>query len=168
MALSPGQELQNRKYTVKRELKRRQYDITYLAERSDGERWVIKVLNPAVLAALNLEERNRLENLFLQEAFKIAECSGTPHIVKVGRPFQEVTPNGTFACLPMEYLGTDSLAERQQRILAEQNALEYIRQIGKALTIVHQQGIVHRDICPENIFLRIQNGTAEAVLTDFG
>ena len=164
MALSPGQKLQNGQYTVKRELKRRQYDITYLAERSDGERWVIKILNPAVLAALNPEERDRLETLFWQEAIKIAKCSGTPHIVKVEMPFKE----GTVACLPMEYLGTDSLAEQPQRILAEPNALEYIRQIGEALTIVHQQGIVHRDICPENIFLRIQNGTVEAVLTDFG
>ncbi|MEL7036450.1 MAG: protein kinase [Cyanobacteria bacterium J06592_8] len=156
MALSQDQKLQNGKYTVKRELKRRQYDITYLAEGSDGERWVIKVLNPAVLAGMNSEERNRLENLFLQESSKIHESSGTPHIVKVGRPFQETTSNGTFACLPMEYLGTNSLAERQQQILAEPNALEYIQQIGEALTIIHQQGIVHRDICFERDGFRTQ------------
>jgi serine/threonine protein kinase len=164
MVLSEGQGLQRGKYIVKRKLKHRQYDITYLAERSDGTRWVIKILDPVVLAALNPEERNRLENLFLQEAFKIAECSGTPHIVKVEMPFKEET----VACLPMEYLGTDSLADRPQRIFSEANALEYIRQIGEALTIVHQQGIIHRDICPENIFLRLHHRKVEAVLTDFG
>ena len=66
-------------------------------------------------------------------------------------PFQE----GEVACLPIEYLDANSLAERGKPILTEAVALKYIRQIGEALKIVHQQGIIHRDICPENIFLRI-------------
>ncbi len=165
MVLSQGQKLQKGKYTVKRELKRRRYDITYLAERSDGTWWVIKILDPAELEALNPEERDRLETFFWQETSKIFKCSGTPHIVKVEMPFKE----GTVACLPMEYLGTDSLANRPQRILSEPIALKYVQQIGEALTTVHQQGIVHRDICPENIFLRfLQDGKVEAVLTNFG
>ncbi|MGB3532471.1 MAG: serine/threonine-protein kinase [Microcoleaceae cyanobacterium] len=164
MTLNPGQTLHNGKYTIKQELKRRQYDITYLAERSDGEKWVIKTLNPAVLAALTPDERDRLESLFWQEAIKIAKCSGTPHIVKAEMPFQE----GEVAYLPIEYLDANSLAERAKPILTEAIALKYMRQIGEALTIVHQQGIIHRDICPENIFLRIQQGEIEAVLTNFG
>ena len=166
MTLSLGQTLQNGKYTytIERELKRRQYDITYLAQRSDGEKWIIKILNPAVLAALSSEECDRLKTLFWQEAVKIAKCSGTPHIVKVEMPFQE----GTIACLPMEYLEADSLAERGKPILTEAVALKYIQQIGEALTIIHQQGIIHRNICPENIFLRINESEVEAVLTNFG
>ncbi|MGB3402324.1 MAG: serine/threonine-protein kinase [Microcoleaceae cyanobacterium] len=164
MTLNPGQTLQNGKYTIEKELKRRQYDITYLAERSDGEKWVIKTLNPAVLAALPPDERDRLESLFWQEAIKIAKCSDTAHIIKAEYPFKEES----VAYLPIEYLDANSLAERAKPILTEAMALKYMQQIGKALTIVHQQGIIHRDICPENIFLRIQQGEIEAVLTDFG
>lgn len=164
MTLSPGQTLQNGKYTIKQELKRRRYDITYLAEQPNGERSVIKILNPTVLAGSTPEERERLETLFWQEAIKIAKCSGTAYIVKAEMPFQE----GTVACLPIEYLDANSLAERSKPILTETVALKYIQQIGEALTIVHQQGIVHRDICPDNIFLRINGSEVEAVLTNFG
>jgi serine/threonine protein kinase len=164
MTLSPGQTLQHGKYTIKQELKRRRYDITYLAEQPNGERWVIKILNPTVLSGLTPDERDRLKTLFWQEAIKITQCSGTAHIVKAEMPFQE----GEIACLPMEYLDANSLAERSKPILTEAVALKYIQQIGEALKVIHQQGIIHRDICPENIFLRIHHGEVEAILTDFG
>ncbi|MBE9113150.1 serine/threonine protein kinase [Nodosilinea sp. LEGE 07298] len=155
--------LQNGKYILERELGRGRFAISYLAKRSDGERWVIKVLNPQVLAGLNAIERDRQETLFWQEAVKLAKCSGTPHIAKVEIPFKE----GDLICLPVEYLDGNSLADRSERQLLEQNALTYIRQIGKALTVVHQQGLVHRDICPANIYLRLRRGQVDAVLTNF-
>ncbi|NEQ31882.1 MAG: serine/threonine protein kinase [Leptolyngbya sp. SIO4C5] len=163
MSLSPGQTLRNGQYTILRELGRGRFAITYLAEKPGGERWLIKVLNPQVLAGLNDAERDRQETLFWQEAIKLARCSGTPHIAKVEMPFKE----GALLCLPVEYLGGDSLADRPQRILTEQAALKYIRQVGEALTVVHGQNLVHRDIRPANIFLRIREGQAEAVLTNF-
>jgi serine/threonine protein kinase len=43
--------------------------------------------------------------------------------------------------------------------------LPYICQIGEALSVVHQAGLVHRDAHPGNIMLR-SNG--KAVLIDFG
>ncbi|HEY9906172.1 MAG TPA: serine/threonine-protein kinase [Thermosynechococcaceae cyanobacterium] len=159
----PGQTLDKGRYTVERELGRGRFAVTYLVRRSDGERWVIKILNPDVLAALSQEERDRLETMFWQEAVKLAMCGGT-HIVKMKHPFKE----GTMTCLPMEYLDGNSLADRGQRILSEAKALEYIQQIGEALTIVHSQDLVHRDVRPANIFLRIREDKAEAVLADFG
>jgi len=71
-------------------------------------------------------------------------------------------------CLPVEYLSGNSLAERPHPILKESVALNYIRQVGKALTIVHEQGLVHRDIRPSNIFLRIEGAQVNAVLAGFG
>jgi serine/threonine protein kinase len=164
MSLNPGQTLQNGKYTIAHELRRGRFGITYLAKRENGERWVIKVLNPQVLSSLNPQERDRLETLFWQEAVKLARCIGTPHVVKAEMPFKE----GAVICLPMEYVDGNSLGDRAQSMLPEQTALAYIRQIGAALTIVHGQKLVHRDIRPANIFLRIRDGKAEAVLTDFG
>jgi eukaryotic-like serine/threonine-protein kinase len=164
MALTPGQVLQNGKYTIERELGRGRFGITYLAKRSDGERWVIKILNPSVLAALSPAERDRLETMFWQEAVKLEKCSGTPHIVKTAMPFKE----GPIVCLPMEYVSGQSLADRAEPKLLEETALEYVRQIGEALAVVHQKGLVHCDIRPANIFLKLQGKEVKAILTDFG
>jgi eukaryotic-like serine/threonine-protein kinase len=163
MSLKPGQNLLNGKYVIERELGRGRFSITYLAKRSDDERCVIKVLDPQAVTVLTPGERDRLETMFWQEAVKLAQCSGTPHIVKVAMPFKEEA----VTCLPMEYVDGNSLGDRSQRILLEPTALEYVRQIGEALTVVHGHKLVHRDIRPANIFLRIRDGKAEAVLTNF-
>ncbi len=166
MGFSPGEMLQKGKYTIeKRLLWVGLTTVSYLAKRpSDESRWVIKVLDPQVLASLNDDERNRAEELFIQESTKLARCSGTPHIAKAGMPFKE----GALWCLPVEYISGDSLADRRQPKLTEEAALNYIRQVGKALTVVHGQGLVHRDIRPSNIFLRIEGSSVDAVLTGFG
>lgn len=164
--LTSGQVLQNGKYsyTIERELARGRSSISYLAQRSDSERWVIKILNPQVLVDLSESERDRQESLFWQEAIKLSKCSGTPHIAKFESPFKE----GPVLCLPVEYLKGDSLAKRPDQQLVEETALDYIRQIGNALTVVHKQGLIHRDICPTNIYLRsLPKGKSEAVLTNF-
>jgi formylglycine-generating enzyme required for sulfatase activity/tRNA A-37 threonylcarbamoyl transferase component Bud32 len=48
---------------------------------------------------------------------------------------------------------------------AEAEALEYIRQTGKALAYVHEQGLLHRDIKPHNI---MRCGDGQVKLIDFG
>jgi len=51
-------------------------------------------------------------------------------------------------------------------VLSEAEALRYIQQIGEALTVVHEKGLLHRDLKPQNIMLRSRQ--SEAVLIDFG
>ena len=164
MGFSPGETLQSGRYTIEKRLRVGLTTVSYLTKRSDGSRWVLKVLDPQVLMGLSDDERNRAESLFMQEAVKLSRCSGTPHIVSTEMPFKD----GDLSCLPVEYIGGDSLAERPQSRLKEETALDYIRQVGKALTVVHGQGLVHRDIRPSNIFLRIEGSSVEAVLTGFG
>ena len=163
MQWNPGQTLNNSEYTVERELGRGRFGITYLTKRAVGDRWVIKVLDPQVLVGLAQDERDRLEEMHWQEAVKLATCKH-PNIVKRRTPFKE----GTVVCLPMEYLDGQSLGDRSQIILVESLALKYVQQIGEALKVVHSEGLVHRDVRPSNIFLRIHDGKPEAVLTDFG
>lgn len=164
MGLSPGETLQGGRYEIEKRLRVGLTTVSYLAKRSDGSRWVIKVLDPQILIGLSDGERDRAETLFMQEAVKLVQCSGTPHIVKSEMPFKD----GELSCLPVEHISSDSLAERAQPILKEETALDYIRQLGKALSVVHGQGLVHRDIRPSNIFLRIEGNQVNAVLAGFG
>lgn len=161
--MNEGQVLQKGKYTIERELNRGYVDITYIAKRHDGERWILKVLNSDLLSTLSSAEQDRLKTMFSQEATKLERCNKTPYIARVGMPFIE---NGLMY-LPMEYMQGNSLAARPQPILSEEIALRYVQQIGEALCVVHRQGLVHRDIRPSNVFLRVRDGIPEAVLTNF-
>ena len=68
----------------------------------------------------------------------------------------------------MEYISGQDLSEyiNQKGKLSEVEALKYIKQIGTALEYIHQQGMLHRDVKPNNIMLR--KSQQEAVLIDFG
>ena len=67
--------------------------------------------------------------------------------------------------IEMEYIGGGSLADLLGKgFIPVSESLHYIRHVLSALTEVHNQGIVHRDIGAENII--VSNGTAK--LTDFG
>jgi eukaryotic-like serine/threonine-protein kinase len=167
MVLQDGDKLQNGKYTVEKYLGQGRFTITYLVSKSDGDRRVIKILNPQVLAELAMlvpPEADRLRGQFWKEAVNLARCNGSPHIVQVDTPFEE---KGVYY-LPMEYIEGNSLADRNPRVMSEELALRYIRQIGEALALVHANGLIHCDIRPANIFLRSRDGVQEAVLADFG
>jgi serine/threonine protein kinase len=68
----------------------------------------------------------------------------------------------------MEYIKGEDLEKRitEKGALPEAEALLYIRQIGDALTVVHERGLLHRDLKASNIMMRA--GKPEAVLIDFG
>ena len=160
MAWVEGDQLQSGKYNVEKELRRGRFGITYLVKNKNSDRQIIKTLDGNSLTSLNQLDRERLETLFSQEAFKLMRCQHQ-HIVKFAEPFKEADSS----CLVMEYVAGLNLAERDQLQLPEQEALVYIRQIGEALTVVHKNNLIHGDVQPENIILR--GGKPEAVLIDF-
>lgn len=53
-------------------------------------------------------------------------------------------------CMAMEYIEGKDLGEQitQKGALPEAEALLYIRQISDALTLVHNKGLLHRDLKP--------------------
>jgi serine/threonine protein kinase len=163
MAWVAGDQLQGGKYTIQKELGRGRFGITYLVKNRNSDRLVVKTINDNLLQSLSQPQRERLENMFLQEVTNLTRCQH-PHIVKFKTPFRE----GEYPCLVMEYVGEDSLANLRPAILSEQDALRYIQQIGEALIVVHQNELIHRDVRPENILLRKRDGNLEAVLIDFG
>jgi serine/threonine protein kinase len=158
MVWAAGIQLQSGRYTIQKVLGHGRFGITYLARDSNGNPVVIKTPNDE---ALSRPDFDRLQQVFVQEAVKLAKCRH-PHIVKAEQPFQE---NGVW-CIAMEYIDGVDLASRAQTTLSEKEALPYIQQIGEALIEIHKNGLLHRDIKPENIMVRA--GKAEAVLIDFG
>ena len=176
MGLADGQVLKHGRYEYKvlEELGRGRLAITYKTQRTDlaqtppqvdRKLWVLKILNPEILASLPDPERDRLEERFRDDATKLVQCRDIPHIVQAERVFKAEG----IVCLPMEYVAGRSLADRAEAILSEETALGYIEQIGWAIAQVHDTvGLVHRDIRPANILLRMAGTTVEPVLTDFG
>jgi len=70
-----------------------------------------------------------------------------------------------FEYLAMEYLPRGDLKARIQRGVSEREALHLVTQIAAALEVVHEAGLVHRDLKPPNVMLR-ENGAV--ALIDFG
>jgi len=67
--------------------------------------------------------------------------------------------------LAMEYLPQGDLKARMQQGMTEQEALQCVGQIAGALRVVHEAGLLHRDLKPPNVMLR-ENG--DVALIDFG
>jgi len=70
-----------------------------------------------------------------------------------------------FEYLAMEYLLRGDLKARMQAGLKEAEALRYVDQIAAALRVVHNAGLLHRDLKPPNVMLREND---EVALIDFG
>ncbi len=102
--------------------------------------------------------------LFLNEARILAKFQGNPNIVGVRMFFQE---NGT-AYFVMDYIQGVDL---KQHIVCHggklpwRETLDIFYPVMDALEAVHREGIIHRDISPDNIFI-----TSKGVvkLLDFG
>jgi serine/threonine protein kinase len=74
------------------------------------------------------------------------------------------------AFLTMEYLDGITLHEKIQRDgpLPWKEALTITLEIGEGLRLIHEKGIIHRDLKTGNIMLCKQDGATRIVLMDFG
>lgn len=101
---------------------------------------------------------------FLREARILAMLSGMRGIVSVRDFFEE---NDT-AYIVMDFLHGESLRELADRSggrIAPSVLFPLLRPVFDALILVHQSGILHRDISPENILI---DRSGSAWLIDFG
>ena len=100
---------------------------------------------------------------FVDEGNRLAKFMNEQGIVKIYDSFQE---NDT-AYIVMEYLEGETLAQRLERegTIPEDEAVGMLMPIMESLKAVHEEGIIHRDISPDNIFLK-SDGTVK--LIDFG
>ncbi|ESA33313.1 serine threonine protein kinase [Leptolyngbya sp. Heron Island J] len=153
-----GTSLQNGKYLIENELGRGGFGVTYRAvHQTLNQIVVIKTLR---WPANDAEKAQQLQQ-FQAEARRLAQCQH-PHIVNVTDFFIEAER----PYLVMDFIPGQPLSELifPNRPLPETTALQYMRQIASALQTVHNQGLLHRDVKPQNIMVNQGN----AVLIDFG
>jgi eukaryotic-like serine/threonine-protein kinase len=98
---------------------------------------------------------------FLEREYTAIMAVRSPLVVEI----YDYGVHGGFEYLAMEYLPRGDLKARIQRGVSEQEALHYVAQIAAALQVVHEAGLVHRDLKPPNVMLRDNDSVA---LIDFG
>ncbi|MBD2683200.1 MULTISPECIES: serine/threonine-protein kinase [Nostoc] len=157
-----GTILQDGKYTLIQEIGRGGFGITYKAKHHYlGQEVVMKTINERLRQHPDFA---KFERQFQDEARRLATCIH-PNIVRVSDFFVEAgLPYMVMEYIPGETLGDAFVLPGIP--LPEVTAIHYIQQIGAALQVVHNNGLLHRDIKPDNIILR--QGTQEVVLIDFG
>lgn len=128
--------------------------IVFRAFDTSLERAVaVKVLRPELATAVNAER-------FTREARRLAGLSD-PHLVSV----HDVGEVDGILYYVMDLVEAGTLRERLVRgPLDPPAALRVADGLLRGLAVVHAAGLVHRDVKPENVFLK----GGEPLLTDFG
>lgn len=111
-----------------------------------------------------LSDQQRME--FNERFFREAQAAGNLHHPNIVTIFDVGEENGV-PFMAQEFIEGESLS----KILEREGAMDFdaatniLRQMADALQFAHSQGVVHRDVKPDNIL--VERG-GRAVLTDFG
>jgi tRNA A-37 threonylcarbamoyl transferase component Bud32 len=128
--------------------------------RIAGKRFAIKLLHEEFAQHHEALER------FKREA-EAAALISSPYVVGVHDYGQ--TPDGR-PFLVCDFLEGEELSERLEREgqLPIGDAVRIVRQVCAGLALAHANGVTHRDVKPENVFLTGADDHQTALLLDFG
>ena len=142
-------------YTLERELGGGGMSQVFVAtETALGRRVVVKVLPPDRTGDVNIERFKReiqvaarLQHAHIVPVLTAGETNGLPYYT-------------------MPFVDGESLRARlaRQGALSAAETVNILRDVARALAYAHDQGVVHRDIKPDNVMI----AGGSAVVTDFG
>jgi serine/threonine-protein kinase len=146
------------KYSLEAEIGRGGMGIVYLAQDVQLDRPVALKVLPQ-----HLSSKSELRERFLREARTAAKLSH-PNIV----PIFAVDEVGQFVYFVMGYVAGETLGHRVQNRgpLPPSEGARLLKELGWALAYAHSQGVIHRDVKPDNILLEEETG--RALVADFG
>ena len=145
------------RYEIGRELGRGGVSVVYAArDRQVGQDVALKLLVPSPATANTARERMRRE---VHAVRRLAH----PNIVGV----YDFVEDGAYGAVIMELVDGEDLDRRVRRAgaLGPDEVARIGTEVAHALAAAHRQGILHRDVKPQNILLA-RDGRAR--LTDFG
>lgn len=129
----------------------------YMARsRRDGRQVVIKFL-----VALPMDSDGQYFREKFRQQMMIGMSIRHPHCVRIYGGQIDANP----PYIVEEYLAGGTLRRRMQGVLPLQESVRILGQLLDGLAYLHNRGIVHRDLSPENIMFDSQN---QARLIDFG
>ena len=151
------------RYVIERELGRGGMASVWLARDLRYDRMVaLKVLHSDLAATLGPQR-------FLREIMLAARLQH-PHIVPVydsGEIASTRAAEPPILWFTMPWIDGESLRERLRREgrLSLPEAVRIAREVARGLQYAHEQGVIHRDVKPENILLTRDGST---MVADFG
>ncbi len=161
------------RYDVRDRLGRGSYAEVFLAQdalaspQSPHKQVVIKALNVFLQNDLDVDlERTLVEN-FQNEALALDRVRHPNILSRLGHGTAKDLRGTVFHYLVLEYLSGGDLAKycRNHRLTLAQ-ALGYIEQVCAGLSKAHSNGIIHRDIKPQNLLLTSDRKIVK--IADFG
>ncbi len=158
--IAVGQTVGN--YNITAKLGEGGMGTVFLAEHPViGSKVALKAIHPYYARSPEIVSR------FVNEARAVNQI-GHDHIIDI-HDFGS-TSAGDFYFI-MEYLHGEMLSDQRDRqvVFAPARALNIVAQIADALAASHEQGVIHRDLKPDNIFLITRDGNPDFVkVLDFG
>ena len=150
-------------YELLEELGRGGMGIVYRAKQRSVNRLVaLKVIRPDRLSSMSLSNQKKTVDRFRIEAEAAARINHD-NLVTV----YEVGCDQGMHYFSMRFVEGVSLSEAIRENPAENRlAAEWLEPICRAVEAVHRQGILHRDLKPQNVLL--ENATGRSLLADFG
>jgi serine/threonine protein kinase, bacterial len=167
--LAPGNLLGNR-YEVVRELGRGGFGRTYLAidRNKFGEQCVLKEFAPQVTGVAELQKAKELFERETGVLYKLKH----PQIPAFRELLRVNGAQTESLFLVQDYIEgktyLDSLNQRlkQGKVFSESEVVQFLQDLLPVLGYIHNLGVIHRDISPDNIIDRLDDRLP--VLIDFG
>ena len=161
------------RYTIERQLGAGGMATVYLAHDVKHNRKVaVKVLRPELAAILGaerflkeIEVTANLQHPHILPLFDSGEAGGAEDGATDDSEHERGMPR-PFLYYVMPYVEGETLREKlnREQQLGGEETVEILRLIAAALDYAHEQGVIHRDVKPENILLH----HGQPMLADFG